>query len=284
MHGALALAIPLRFGQSLEVSTGKQGLLDWQSIDTTGIWFAGKYDISSLEILESTDHEKALILQQILKSANKMSNGGIEKLEGIDIHTHANFDRHWGLGTSSTLLHNLAHWLGISAYDLLWDNFKGSGYDIACAGVSWPILYQLKDGKPQVSKADFSPEFADQIWFIYSGEKQDTSEGIRKFSTRGELTRNTVSRITGITQKIVNAVSVEDFISAVFEHEDLLAGIIPVERIQNKYPGFRGTLKSLGAWGGDFFMAVTSEDERYVRDFFKIRGLDIIFRYDEIIL
>jgi hypothetical protein len=115
MHGALALAIPLRFGQSLEVLPGKQGVLTWESMDISGVWFSGKYEIPSLEIIESSDEEKALILRDILRSAENLSRGKIEKFGGADILTQANFNRHWGLGTSSTLIFNLASWLGISA-------------------------------------------------------------------------------------------------------------------------------------------------------------------------
>ena len=42
-----------------------------------------------------------------------------------------NFDKNWGLGSSSTLINNISSWAKINPYDLLWSISKGSGYDIA---------------------------------------------------------------------------------------------------------------------------------------------------------
>jgi hypothetical protein len=52
------------------------------------------------------------------------------------------------LGTSSTLINNIAQWFGIDAYELLWKSFGGSGYDIASAQHNKPIVYQLQRANP----------------------------------------------------------------------------------------------------------------------------------------
>jgi len=47
------------------------------------------------------------------------------------------------------------------------------------------------------------------------------------------------------------------------------------------FPDYFGTLKSLGAWGGDFILATgTKETPRY----FKNKGFETILTYSEMIL
>ena len=42
-------------------------------------------------------------------------------------------------------------------------------------------------------------------------------------------------------------------------------------------------MKSLGAWGGDFFLVATEWDEQRIRNYFENKGLNVILRYDDII-
>jgi hypothetical protein len=108
MHGALALALPLRYGQAMQVDKTGAGRLEWTSYDVNGMWFKGVYELPSLSLLETSDRTKALLLQKILRTADQQSDGSIRKNSGLDISTRANFDRRWGLGTSSTLINNIA--------------------------------------------------------------------------------------------------------------------------------------------------------------------------------
>ncbi len=56
LDGALALALPTRFGQSMTVSSSKttqsNGVLEWESLDEKGgIWFKGVYALPDFDIL-----------------------------------------------------------------------------------------------------------------------------------------------------------------------------------------------------------------------------------------
>jgi hypothetical protein len=198
--------------------------------------------------------------------------------------THASFDRRWGLGTSSTLLWNLAAWLNISPYQLLWSEFKASGYDIACAGEEGPILYRLKEGSPAIERTRFDPEFSGRIWFVYSGEKQDTVQSISGFQPTPALLESSIKKVSDITLKISGASTLEGLQAALEEHEDLMTALLQSPKIKEKFSDFNGTLKSLGAWGGDFFMAVSNGDEHYIREYFHDKGLETIFGFNEITL
>ena len=60
-----------------------------------------------------------------------------------NITTKLTFPRAWGLGTSSTLISLIAQWAKCDPFELLFEAFGGSGYDIACATANSPISYQL---------------------------------------------------------------------------------------------------------------------------------------------
>ena len=87
-------------------------------------------------------------------------------------NTHLDFDPNWGLGSSSTLISLLAQWANVNPYELLKMTMGGSGYDIACATASQPIIYRLENGSPIVEKADFKPAFADKLYFVYQGHSR----------------------------------------------------------------------------------------------------------------
>ena len=58
---------------------------------------------------------------------------------GYDFISRLSFSKNWGLGSSSTLINNLADWANVDSYELLNLTFGGSGYDIACAKHNNPI-------------------------------------------------------------------------------------------------------------------------------------------------
>ena len=67
-------------------------------------------------------------------------------------------------------------------------------------------------------------------------------------------------------------------------HERIISRCIGQEPVQKRFPDFEGVLKSLGAWGGDFILAATEWDETQVREYFKGRGLEVIYGYNDIVL
>ncbi|MEG1026522.1 MAG: GHMP kinase, partial [Flavobacterium sp.] len=85
-----------------------------------------------------------------------------------------------------------------------------------------------------------------------------------------------------ITKAILNAKTLKEFEYAVEKHEIHLSNILEIETIKEvAFPDFNGTIKSLGAWGGDFVMAVSEENPK---DYFTSKGYNTILTYDEMIL
>ena len=85
------------------------------------------------------------------------------------------------MGSSSTLINNIASWAKVDAYKLLWNAFSGSGYDIACAQHNLPIFYQLENQHPIVKQVDFNPNFKNELFFVHLNKKQNSREGIQRY-------------------------------------------------------------------------------------------------------
>jgi len=282
LKGALALAVPTKYGQSMVVETRRATSLQWQAFKPEGPWFSTTLN-NDLDVLTTDDPSKAQRLSEILKAVCKLNPTAFQK--GLRFETRLDFDPEWGLGSSSTLIANLARWAGIDPYQLLRMTFGGSGYDIACATANQPIFYHLIGDKPQVHPVDFNPPFADHLFFVYQGQKQQSSKEVKSFNQRMQEydCLDDVDAVSEISEALPNITTLADFRRFIDVHEDILAHCLDREPVRTQHPDFEGSLKSLGAWGGDFIMAATPWSYDQVADYFKNKGLATVFKYHDII-
>lgn len=287
LRGALSLALPLKFGQSLEVKPldGDENLLKWTVFTPDGVWFSTDLNRETLQIISADDRVKAEKLSSILQAVKQLNPDAFSK-RGLEFVTRLGFNPEWGLGSSSTLIASLSRWANVNPYELLRMTFGGSGYDIACATAEQPVLYQLVDGNPQVESVKFSPVFSDRLFFVYQGQKQSSSKEVGNFKERMRQMNfeKEIDEVSEITKSLVSNVSFDDFCRLLHEHENIISHCIGREPLQQHFPDFEGTIKSLGAWGGDFFMAVTEWDVEKVKRYFAEKGLSVVFKYSEIVL
>ena len=183
LDGTKSLALPTKFGQYLKVTSGDLGQICWTSFDNDdSIWF--EETISFNEIINFKDSDNLSqreTLIKILHEAHLINAAFLKSSFGYSISTALTFPKLWGLGTSSTLINNIAQWLQIDSYTLLKNSFGGSGYDIACAQNDTPILFQLENSLPKVEKVIFNPEFTDSIYFVYLNKKQSSKTAIENY-------------------------------------------------------------------------------------------------------
>ncbi len=285
LKGALALALPLKLGQTLSVETCHGASLQWDAYKTDSPWFSVTLNPKTLEIVDCNDQAKAEKLSQILKAVKQLNPKAFES-NGLKFTTLLDFDPNWGLGSSSTLIANLARWANVNPYELLKLTFGGSGYDIACATAKQPIYYQLIDNQPNVEIIDFNPSFAEHLFFIYQGQKQSSSKEIKAFLEKAnpfDLQKD-IEAVSENSRAVTKCESLEEFAMLMQCHERIIARCIGQEPVQKRFPDFEGVLKSLGAWGGDFILAATEWGENQVREYFKGKGLEVVFGYKEIVL
>ena len=203
--------------------------------------------------------------------------------KGYEISTELGFSRNWGLGSSSTLINNIAQWFEMDAYWLLKKTFGGSGYDIAAAQHNVPILYTLEEGKPTVLTSTFDPSFKDQLFFVHLNRKQNSRHSIEHYRSQSPAQlKEYIEKVTGLTHQILNAQQLEEFELLLEIHETLISQLINTPKIKTSlFADYPGTIKSLGGWGGDFVLATGGEKER---EFFREKGYDTVVGYSEMIL
>lgn len=295
LKGALALALPLKLGQSLEIEAldSNENRLHWEAWHPEGKWFSVTLNRENLMNFSTDDPDKATRLSQILQAVQQLNP---KAFEGKDLHftTRLDFDPNWGLGSSSTLIANLARWANVNPYELLKLTFGGSGYDIACATADGPIYYQVRTEVPEpvkgpthkVEPVDFNPPFANQLFFVYQGQKQSSSKEIKAFLEKANPVdlKKDIEAVSEISRAVPKCQSLDEFGLLMQCHERIIARCIGQETIQKRFLDFEGVLKSLGAWGGDFILAATDWDESQVRAYFKGKGLEVIFGYKDIVL
>ncbi len=283
LDDALGLALPTKYGQSLRVTSTSSEHLEWVSLDDTGVeWFAANFALKDLVEISSSDQAISKALEKLLLQARLQNPDFLPNQTGLKVVTKLGFPRFWGLGTSSTLINNIAQWAEVDAYQLLWKAFGGSGYDIACAKHNSPILYQLENDTPKVEEVAFNPPFKDAIYFVYLNQKQSSKEAIAAYRKKEFNPTKLLQDITGITQKMTTANSLSEFEALMTTHEEVLSPILGIQPIKSQlFADYSGAIKSLGAWGGDFIMVTGNEK---TADYFKSKGYKTIIPYTHMAL
>ncbi len=286
LDGAKALAVPTKFGQNLIVTEGVNQEIKWTSFDSDGsVWYEDTFsfkDISRKDKVENSTSVRNTLLA-ILHEAYEINPYFINSSKGYHITTELSFPRNWGLGTSSTLINNIAQWLQIDAFVLLKNSFGGSGYDIACAQNNSPILYHLENGNPIVERVAFDPIFSENLYFVYLDKKQSSKAAIASYydNPKNDLAK-AIAGNDKITQEVLNAKNLEAFAWAIEKHENEMSAILKIETVKESlFSDFEGTVKSLGAWGGDFVLVIATENPT---DYFKEKGFRTIISYKEMVL
>ncbi len=67
-------------------------------------------------------------------------------------------------------------------------------------------------------------------------------------------------------------------------HNRIMENILNTVAVQKQYfTDFEGTIKPLGAWGGDFILAISEAGFEKVRTYFNQKGLKVVFKWDELV-
>ena len=284
--GALALALPVKYGQSLEIDANcNSDILRWEAYVKDKLWFFVDYNIDNLSIIKTNITSAAEKLIHILKAIIEADPEFKQKLKS-KIVTHTNFNNDWGLGTSSTLLSNIAYWAKTNPYNLLNIISKGSGYDIAAARETKPFLYRVDDNKKHsIETVNFADNLKENLFFIYLGNKQNSESSLIEYKKRNKITNKIIDEISEISKYLAFSDDIDTFNKALFNHEEIISNLIGTKPIQQEFfSDFDGQTKSLGAWGGDVILASSKNEQDYITDYFNNKNLDTIFNYNDLII
>jgi mevalonate kinase len=291
LDGAKALAVPTKYGQDLVVEPINEPQLIWQSFTNEGeCWLEAIFDLPKLRLANATfesneDGGKDVLaenLNKILRETRKLNPTFLNSEKGFLVKTNLNFPRNWGLGTSSTLINNIANWAKVNPYKLLENTFGGSGYDIACAQHNSPILFTKHNTEIVVEEVNFNPTFIDQLYFVHLNKKQNSREGIERYKKgKGNLTSE-IKQISDLTNGFLTCEKLPDFERLMKEHEQIVSKTIQLNPIQAElFSDYFGQTKSLGAWGGDFILATGNED---TPNYFNQKGFSTVIPYQKMVL
>ena len=280
LKGALSLALPLKYSQQISISEHPGShRIKWKSLIYNELWFSATFLLPNFEVSETNNVTIAETLSTILQAAKRLNPSFLQASSEYTVTSVMDFELSWGIGSSSCLISNIAFWANCDPFKLNFQIFNGSGYDIACSRSSFPIIYKIKDQNPSFESAKFNPPFFNSIYFVYLNRKQSSKESILKLD-KSKITSGDITAISQITTDLIKANNLDSFQLLMEEHEQIIANIInsiPIKLLN--FNDFRGSIKSLGAWGGDFIMVASSESEEYIRNYFNAKNLNTIFRY-----
>lgn len=283
LDGALALAMPCKFGQSLVCSPSELPGISWQSLNYKDLlWYEDHFYLDEIfakpKEVPSTTKET---LQKLLYYAAQLNPEHFKNIKA-NCKSKLEFPNNWGLGSSSTLINNIASWAKIDAFKLLDLGFGGSGYDIAAAQAKTAFLYSNSaDSRSQ--EVELNWDFTDSIFFVHQNKKQDSKLGIQSYQIQKKQkdTEAFIQEINQITKDIIKVKDLASFSELLHQHEEAISSFLEIPRLQTEvFSDYPHLIKSLGAWGGDFFLAVgAQEDQAYFRE----KGYGTILAYNEMI-
>jgi mevalonate kinase len=179
----------------------------------------------------------------------------------------------------------LAQWTGINPYFLLEKTMGGSGYDLACAGIDSAIIYERNGVNPTIQIVDFQPIFAENLYFIHLGKKQNSREGITRYRAKKTENQSILNEITRLSKAMLDCKTLAEMEQVIANHEKIVADYLDLPMVQSlHFADYWGKTKSLGAWGGDFILATSERSEPETLQYFQQKGYQTIIPYHKMIL
>lgn len=282
LHGAKAIALPLKVGQKLTVSEKSDSdLIFWKAWYDGKVWFSCVLHSVDFSIVQSSHPEKAQTLSKIFQTI-KTLNPDFQLKAGTSLETSLNANPEWGFGSSSTLISLLSQWAKVDPFRLNELIFNGSGFDIACASADGPIFY-TRNELTQPATLDYS--FANQLFLLYSGRKKATANEVNSFLKEQKVTQKLIEEASDLSDEFGQCTNQSEFNRLIRQHEQLIGNLIGKTPVKAQYfADFSGEIKSLGAWGGDFYLISSEWPAQEIIKYFENKGLSTLFHWGDLIL
>lgn len=282
LDGALALAVPTKLGQEMTVETIEDGnsIIEWRAFHESKYWFSILFNSLDFSVISTDNVAAANFILKVFEKLKILNLQFFKNKNSFVVETNLQFPANYGLGSSSTLMNNLANWVGVCPFTLNSLSLGGSGYDIAVAQENSAILYK---NLPEISfeKICYNPTFANQLILIHLNTKQDSREGIQLYKSK-ILDRQKILEFSNLTQSIIQADTIEAFSEYMELHERTISEYLEIKTVKESYfsdcPVF---VKSLGAWGGDFVLSMKFEG---YKTYFLEKGFSDIWQWKDLVV
>ncbi len=297
LNGALVLAFPTKLGQSMKVHQPENATpkrfprLNWTAYThTQEKWLEHSFLLAELDLGRCEYHKilktKSFLCNIICSAKSIAGQFPWNMTKDIAIDTHLEFHRDWGLGSSSTMIHNLATYFKIDPYALQYANFGGSAYDIACAGAEGPILYRKGEEDSTTEAVTFSPPYLDQLYLVHLKQKQNSREGIKHFKAQAPSDQiTTIATLDQLTKAILEAKTLSEFEDLLDEYEDIISTQLKMPKVKDRlFADYWGSCRSLGAWGGDMILVTSDRSEATTKAYFQSKGYNTFISFQEMVI
>ena len=283
LDGAKSLSFPTKFGQKMIVKSTRGSDLSWKSYDNEGnLWLESQISLYDFSAVKTNDEDLSKGLQQYLKNAVRLNSEFLNNWNAFKVETHLEFPRNWGLGSSSTLISLLAEWADVNPFLLHFKVSDGSGYDVACAGADAPIIYTLQDDSLHYEEVDFNDALKKKMYFVHLNEKQSSAEAVKYYFKKVKSKKSIAKDITAITDEVLAATNLSTLEELLNKHEDIVAKAMDMPTVKSqRFSDYWGTVKSLGAWGGDFVMATSDKSPADTKKYFASKGFNTVLPFSE---
>ena len=93
-----------------------------------------------------------------------------------------------------------------------------------------------------------------------------------------------IKKLDNLTEEMSSTYDINKFKNAMEEHEKIIGSMIKKRPVKDVlFSNFTGSIKSLGAWGGDFIL-VTENEDRDTEKYFKKMGYNTVIPWKEMSL
>lgn len=290
LDGLPAIALPTQYGQSIDILPIKEDsppFIHWCSLNYENkVWLDEKFD--TIDFLpQNSENPLSVTLSTIFKAARQLNPYFLkDAIYSLKCTTRLDFPNNWGLGTSSTLIALIADWAEVNPYQLLSMSFGGSGYDIACAFADSPISYTRNGFEPMIAPVSFRPPFLENLYFVWQGKKQNSREAIAHYKNISSNTKKYFAEVLKhLTDAILENQDFYTFEKLMNVHEALMSEVLNLPTIKSiSFDDYWGSVKSLGAWGGDFVLVSSDRSPQDTFDYFAEKGFLTCLPYHKMIL
>jgi len=280
LHGTHAICLPLKTGQKLEIENNIPGQINWKWSFENNILADFILEAESLELIDKKAGNAQWAIDLLLYI--RQQNPVFLRNKGCSLHFINLFPPEWGLGSSSATISSLCRFADVNPFLVNEKLMGGSGADIACTTAEKWFLYRRSLPAPEIWQIPTDYTFPENTFFIYSGQKQETAGHLKNISRSENKANDAIwPEVNKFILRFLAASTLPEAFKIIDDHELLIASQINKQPIGNLFTCFPGKVKSLGAWGGDFFMALSQQPPDFIRNYFFKKGYDKVFLWED---
>jgi mevalonate kinase len=296
LKGGLAMAVPTVLGQEIQCTHDDSRplhMVNWiAKVKGDIAWYSNQFLIDNdFEPAEDANSQRTLFIRSLLIGVNALNPEFFRPNGVYSITTHLDFDPSWGLGSSSSLIANLAYIAEVEPFELLFASSlnKGSGYDLAVSILGQPINYHIEEGLFHWAEpVELAWKgFARHCRLVFLNRKQDSHLEVSRFISKRNQDHqlNAIEEINHISKRIPAVSDYREFCDLLYQHEQIMGEVLKKKCIKEQlFPDFPGVIKSLGAWEGDFILVCPeNENPQTAEHYFTEKGYKIVMDFGKMI-